>query len=41
MKKAALMLILLGCLSGLSFGRDGDVELFSFLCGVENGRSGR
>ncbi len=27
MKKAALILILLGCLAGLSFGRDGDIGL--------------
>jgi hypothetical protein len=27
MKKAALMLIILGCLAGLSFGREGDVGL--------------
>lgn len=27
MKKAALMLIILGCLAGLSFGRDGQVGL--------------
>ena len=27
MKKAALMVILLGCIAGLSFGRDGDIGL--------------
>lgn len=27
MKKAALMLIILGCLAGLSFGRDGNIGL--------------
>lgn len=40
MKKAALMLIILGCLAGLSFGRDGNIGL-GLIFGEPTGLSGK
>ena len=40
MKKAALILIILGCLAGLSFGRDGNIGL-GIILGQPTGLSGK